>query len=104
MLLLKENATVTLCHTKTRDLREECKRADILIACAGVPKMITAEYIFPGQVVVDVGIHVVGDKLCGDVDYDAAASLAAAVTPVPGGVGTVTTSVLLKHVIESAEK
>jgi methylenetetrahydrofolate dehydrogenase (NADP+)/methenyltetrahydrofolate cyclohydrolase len=104
MLLLKENATVTLCHTKTRDLREECKRADILIACAGVPKMITAEYISPGQVVVDVGIHVVGDKLCGDVDYDAAASLAAAVTPVPGGVGTVTTSVLLKHVIESAEK
>lgn len=104
MLLLARNATVTICHTKTKDLKEECKRADIIIACAGVPKMITSEYVRPGQIILDVGIHVVEDKLCGDVDYDAAAEIADAVTPVPGGVGSMTTTVLLKHVVESAQK
>ena len=104
MLLLSKNATVKICHTKTVNLQEECKSADIIIACAGVPKMITADYVKEGQVVIDVGIHVVEDKLCGDVDYDNVSEIVEAVTPVPGGVGSVTTTVLLKHTIISAEK
>ena len=104
MLLLKENATVTICHTKTKNLEEECRNADIIVACAGVPKMITKDYVKEGQVVIDVGIHVVDDKLCGDVDYDSVAEIVDAITPVPGGVGSVTTTVLLKHTIMSAEK
>jgi len=104
MLLLNKNATVTICHTRTKNLQEECKNADIIIACAGVPKMITSEYVRPGQVIVDVGIHVVEDKLCGDVDYEGVSEIADAITPVPGGVGSVTTTVLLKHTVESAEK
>ena len=104
MLLLAKNATVTICHTRTRELQEECKRADIVVACAGVPRMITSEFVREGQVVIDVGIHVVDDKLCGDVDYDSVSEIVDAITPVPGGVGSVTTTVLLKHTIESAEK
>ena len=104
MLLLAKNATVTICHTKTENLQEECRNADIIVACAGVPRMITSEFVREGQVVIDVGIHVVDDKLCGDVDYDNVAESVDAITPVPGGVGSVTTTVLLKHVIMSAEK
>ena len=104
MLLLAKNATVTICHTKTEHLQEECRNADIIVACAGVPRMITSEFVREGQVVIDVGIHVVDDKLCGDVDYDNVAEIVDAITPVPGGVGSVTTTVLLKHVIMSAEK
>lgn len=104
MLLLAKNATVTICHTKTRNLQEECKNADIIVACAGVPKMITSDFVREGQVVIDVGIHVVEDKLCGDVDYDSVSEIVDAITPVPGGVGSVTTTVLLKHTVESAEK
>ena len=104
MLLLAKNATVTICHTKTENLQEECRNADIIVACAGVPRMITSEFVRQGQVVIDVGIHVVDDKLCGDVDYDNVAEIVDAITPVPGGVGSVTTTVLLKHVIMSAEK
>lgn len=104
MLLLAKNATVTICHTRTKNLQEECRNADILIACAGVPKMITSEYVREGQVVIDVGIHVVDDKMCGDVDYDNVSEIVDAITPVPGGVGSVTTTVLLKHTIMSAEK
>lgn len=104
MLLLAKNATVTICHTKTKDLEEECKKADIIIACAGVPKMITKDFVKEGQVIIDVGIHVVDDQLCGDVDYEEISQIAEAVTPVPGGVGSVTTAVLLKHVVMSAEK
>lgn len=104
MLLLSKNATVTICHTKTKNLQEECRKADIIVACAGVPKMITSEYVRDSQVVIDVGIHVVDDKLCGDVDYDSVSEIAEAITPVPGGVGSVTTTVLLKHTIMSAEK
>ena len=104
MLLLAKNATVTICHTKTENLQEECRNADIIVACAGVPRMITSEFVREGQVVIDVGIHVVDDKLCGDVDYDNVAEIVDAITPVPGGVGSVTTTVLLKHVIMSAEK
>lgn len=104
MLLLAKNATVTICHTRTQNLQEECRKADIIVACAGVPRMITSEYIREGQVVIDVGIHVVDDKLCGDVDYAGVAEVVDAITPVPGGVGSVTTTVLLKHTIMSAEK
>ena len=104
MLLLSRNATVTICHTRTQNLQEECKNADIIVACAGVPKMITSEFVREGQVVLDVGIHVVDDKLCGDVDYDNVSEIVDAITPVPGGVGSVTTTVLLKHTIMSAEK
>ena len=104
MLLLAKNATVTICHTKTQNLQEECKKADIIVACAGVPKMITSDYVREGQVVIDVGIHVVEDKLCGDVDYESVSEIVDAITPVPGGVGSVTTTVLLKHVVMSAER
>lgn len=102
MLLLKKNATVTICHTRTKDIAAECSRADILIACAGSARMIKKEYTNPGQTVIDVGINFVDGVMCGDVDYEAVAESVAAITPVPGGVGTVTTSVLLKHTIESA--
>lgn len=104
MLLLAKNATVTICHTRTENLQEECRKADIIVACAGVPRMITSEYVREGQVVIDVGIHVVDDKLCGDVDYDSVSEIVDAITPVPGGVGSVTTTVLLKHVIMRAER
>ena len=101
-MLLKKNATVTICHTKTADLRSEVKAADFVFACAGVAKMLDASYVSEGQVVIDVGINVLDGKLCGDVDYESVSEIAAAATPVPGGVGTVTTSVLLKHVLVSA--
>lgn len=104
MLLLAKNATVTICHTRTKNLEEECRKADIIVACAGVPKMITKDFVSEGQVILDVGIHVIDDKLCGDVDAEAVAETAEAITPVPGGVGSVTTTVLLKHVVESAER
>ena len=104
MLLLAQNATVTICHTRTKNLQAECRNADIIVACAGVPKMITSDFVREGQVVIDVGIHVVDDKLCGDVDYEQVAEMLEAITPVPGGVGSVTTTVLLKHVVMSAEK
>lgn len=102
MMLLGRNATITLCHTKTLDLADECRKAQILVACAGVPKMIKADFTNPEQIVIDVGINMVDDKLCGDVDYENVAGIVKAITPVPGGVGTVTTSVLLKHTIVSA--
>ncbi|WP_010243156.1 bifunctional 5,10-methylenetetrahydrofolate dehydrogenase/5,10-methenyltetrahydrofolate cyclohydrolase [Acetivibrio cellulolyticus] len=102
MLLLGKNATVTICHTKTENLADECKKADILIACAGVAKMVKESFVNQDQIVIDVGINVDNGKLCGDVDYEHVANLVSAITPVPGGVGTVTTSVLLKHTIQSA--
>ncbi len=104
MMLTKTNATVTICHTKTRGLEEICKKADIICACAGVPEMITDEYMGEGQVIIDVGINVKDGKLVGDVDYEAAGRHAAFATPVPGGVGTVTTSCLLMNTIKSAEQ
>lgn len=102
MLLLAKNATVTICHTKTASLEEECRNADIIVACAGSAGMIKKEFVKDGQIIFDVGINVVDGKLCGDVDYDGISAHAKAATPVPGGVGTVTTSVLLKHTIISA--
>lgn len=102
MLLLGKNATVTVCHTKTRNLAEECQKADILIACAGVARMVKENFVHPDQIVIDVGINMDNGKLCGDVDYETVAGIVKAITPVPGGVGTVTTSVLLKHTLQSA--
>ena len=103
MLLLGKNATVTLCHTRTADLASECRRAEVLIAAAGHAKMIERDHLAPGQLVLDVGINVDQEgNLVGDVDFAAAEELAAAVTPVPGGVGAVTTSVLADHVIQAA--
>lgn len=103
MLLLQKNATVTVCHTRTADLAAVTRRADILLAAAGRPGIIGAEHVSAGQTVIDVGIHVGADgKLCGDVDFDAVSPIVEAVTPVPGGVGSVTTSVLADHVAEAA--
>jgi methylenetetrahydrofolate dehydrogenase (NADP+)/methenyltetrahydrofolate cyclohydrolase len=104
VMLIAKNATVTVCHTKTVNLAEECKRADILIAAAGAAKMIKTDYINENQIVIDVGINMDGDTLCGDVDYTNAAPIVKAITPVPGGVGTITTAVLLKHTVASAIK
>lgn len=102
MLLLEKNATVTVCHTKTADLANVCRNADILIACAGVARMITSDYINSGQIVIDAGINIKDGKLCGDVDYENVAGQVQAITPVPGGIGSITTMVLLKHTIASA--
>ncbi|MBS5843037.1 MAG: bifunctional 5,10-methylenetetrahydrofolate dehydrogenase/5,10-methenyltetrahydrofolate cyclohydrolase [Clostridiales bacterium] len=104
VMLIHKNATVTVCHTKTQDLWKECREADIVIAAAGKAKMIGREHTCGGQVLIDVGINFVDGKMCGDIDYENTALQAAAITPVPGGVGAVTTSVLLKHTVDSAEK
>ena len=105
MLLMARNATVTVCHTRTKNLAEECRGADILIAAAGRAGVVGAGSFSEGQTVIDVGINAdENGKLVGDADFDAAMAEAGAVTPVPGGVGTVTTSVLVKHVIEAAER
>lgn len=103
MLLMGRNATVTVCHTKTVDLPGVCRSAQVLIAAAGRAKMLSGEYVSPDAVVVDVGINVdENGKLCGDVDLDSLPESTALATPVPGGVGTVTTSVLAKHVVRAA--
>ena len=105
MLLLGRHATVTLCHTRTVDLAAECRRAEVLVAAAGKAGVIGADCLSPGQVVLDVGINVdQGGSLVGDVDFAAAQSVAGAVTPVPGGVGAMTTTVLARHVLEAAAK
>ena len=104
MLLLAKNATVTFCHTKTADMPSVTKNADILIVAAGKPKAIGSEYFSAHQTVIDVGINFLDGNMCGDVDFDAAEPLVGAITPVPGGVGTVTTSVLVNHVVEAAKR
>lgn len=104
LLLLRENGTVTIAHSKTKDLKEVCKRADILVVAVGRPKMVTDEYVKDGAVVIDVGIHRnENNKLCGDVDYDLVAPKCAAITPVPGGVGPMTIAMLMKNCVESVE-
>ncbi len=104
MLLLGENATVKITHSKTKDLPQVCAKADILIAAIGRAKMVTDEYIKEGAVVVDVGINVdESGKLCGDVDFANCIDKASMISPVPGGVGSVTTSVLAKHVIKACK-
>lgn len=104
MLMLKENATVTICHTRTQDLQGTCRNAEILVAAAGRARMLDAEYVGEGAVVIDVGINVdENGKLCGDVDFDTIQDKASMATPVPGGVGAVTTAVLAKHLVQAAE-
>ena len=105
MMLMEKNATVTICHTRTKDLPAVCREADILVAAAGKAKMLGAEHTVPGQVILDVGIHAAEDGgLCGDVDQEAVDPIAGWITPVPGGVGTVTTSILVSHVVTAAER
>ena len=105
MLLMKKNATVTVCHTKTVDMPTICREAEIVIAAAGRAKMIDQTYIGKDAIVIDVGINMdENNKLCGDVDLDSIQALASMATPVPGGVGTVTTSVLAQHVVQAAMK
>lgn len=104
VLLLRENGTVTICHSRTKDLKNVCKRADILVAAVGKPKMIDHEYIKEGAVVIDVGIHrMENGKLCGDVDFADVEGMVSAITPVPGGVGPMTIAMLMKNCIDSVE-
>ncbi len=109
LLLLRENGTVTICHSRTADLKSVTKRADILVAAVGKPKLITREYVKEGAVVIDVGIHRMGTSatgksiLCGDVDYDDVEPVASAITPVPGGVGPMTIAMLMKNCVDSVE-
>ncbi|HEX5983679.1 MAG TPA: bifunctional methylenetetrahydrofolate dehydrogenase/methenyltetrahydrofolate cyclohydrolase FolD [Solirubrobacterales bacterium] len=101
-LLLGADATVTMCHSRTRDLDATCRRADVLVAAVGVPRLLGAEAVKPGAVVIDVGMNRLEDELCGDVDYEAAAEVAAAITPVPGGVGPMTIAMLLANTLQAA--
>ena len=103
MLLLRENGTVTTCHSHTADLREVTKRADVLVVALGRPKFIDASYVKEGAAVIDVGIHRQDNgKLCGDVDFDSVEPVAGAITPVPGGVGPMTIAMLMNNCVEAA--
>ena len=99
-LLLKENCTVTIVHSKTKDIKTECKKADILVAAAGVPNLVKGSWIKDGSIVIDVGINKINGKLVGDVHFDEAKEKARAITPVPGGVGPMTIACLLKNTLE----
>ncbi len=102
VLMLRENATVTIAHSRTKDLKEICKKADILIVAIGKPRFITEEYVKEGAVVIDVGIHRLGGKkLCGDVDFDRVLPHVSAITPVPGGVGPMTIAMLMSNCVSS---
>lgn len=104
LLLLRENGTVTVCHSKTKDLKAVCQRADILVAAIGKPKFFNHEYIKEGAVVIDVGIHRdASNKLCGDVDYADVVDKVSAITPVPGGVGPMTIAMLMYNCVQAAE-
>ena len=104
-LMLRENATVTICHSRTANLKEVTKRADILIVAMGKPKFITAEYVKEGATVIDVGIHrLEGKKLCGDVDFESVEPVAEQITPVPGGVGPMTIAMLMKNCLEASTR
>ncbi|MDR2587313.1 MAG: bifunctional 5,10-methylenetetrahydrofolate dehydrogenase/5,10-methenyltetrahydrofolate cyclohydrolase [Coriobacteriales bacterium] len=105
MMLLERNATVTIAHSRSTDLPALVRRAELVITCVGQPRMFDEHYFLPGQTVIDVGINVTADgSLVGDVDFEAVEGIVEALSPVPGGVGSVTTGVLLKHVIEAAER
>jgi methylenetetrahydrofolate dehydrogenase (NADP+) / methenyltetrahydrofolate cyclohydrolase len=105
MLLLQQGATITICNSKTKDLGAQTRRADILVVATGKPKMITADMIKPGAVVIDVGINrMENGKLCGDIDFDSAKAVAGFITPVPGGVGPMTIAMLLMNTVEAAER
>ena len=99
-LLLKENCTVTIVHSKTKDLKQECLKADILIAAVGVAKLVKGDWVKKNSIVIDVGINKVGDKIVGDVDFDAVKDKSKAITPVPGGVGPMTIACLLKNTLD----
>jgi methylenetetrahydrofolate dehydrogenase (NADP+) / methenyltetrahydrofolate cyclohydrolase len=101
-LLLGENATVTVCHSRTRDLAEACSRADVLVAAVGSPRLVTADMVKPGAAVIDVGTNRTDDGLVGDVDFDGVAEIAGAITPVPGGVGPMTIAMLLANTLRAA--
>ncbi|ABB15843.1 bifunctional 5,10-methylenetetrahydrofolate dehydrogenase/5,10-methenyltetrahydrofolate cyclohydrolase [Carboxydothermus hydrogenoformans] len=106
ILLLRENATVTICHSRTKNLPDVCREADILVAAVGRAKMVKEDYVKPGMVVIDVGINEDPDnpgKYCGDVDFDKVEPIVDKITPVPGGVGSVTTAVLCKHTVKACE-
>ena len=104
-MLIKKNATVTICHTRTKDMPAVTRDADLIIVAAGRAGVIGADYVREGQTIIDVGINVNAEgKLCGDVDFAAVEPVVDAITPVPGGVGTVTTSVLVGHVADAALK
>lgn len=103
LLLLREHATVTVCHSRTADLAHHTRDAEIVIVAAGVAGLVTGDMLSPGVVVVDVGINVVGDRLVGDVDFESASRVASAITPVPGGVGPVTNALLLTHLVRAAQ-
>ena len=103
-LLLKENCTVTITHSKTKDLKAECNRADIIIAAVGRPKLVKGDWVKKGAIVIDVGINKTDTGLVGDVDFDAVSKVAKAITPVPGGVGPMTIACLLNNTVECFEK
>ena len=103
MLLVHRNATVTICHSRTADLAAETRRADILIAAVGRPRLITGDMVKPGAVVIDVGVNRVEGRLVGDVDFDSVTPVAAAITPVPGGVGPMTVAMLLRNTLQAFE-
>lgn len=104
MLLLHQSGTVTICHSKTQNLKEVCRRADILVAAVGIPKFVTADMVKPGAVVIDVGMdRDENGKLCGDVDFQNVEPVASAITPVPGGVGPMTIAMLMKNTIRAAK-
>jgi methylenetetrahydrofolate dehydrogenase (NADP+) / methenyltetrahydrofolate cyclohydrolase len=104
ILLVRENATVTVCHSKTRDLASVVKQAEIVVVAAGKPGLVTGSMLKRGAVVVDIGINVVGDRIVGDVDFESARQVASAITPVPGGVGPVTNALLLTHLLRAANE
>lgn len=104
LLMLREDATVTVCHKETRDLAAHTRQADILVVATGVPGLITGDMVRPGAVVVDVGINVVNGKTVGDVDFDSVAPVAGAITPVPGGIGPLTTLIILRNTLRMAAK
>ena len=103
LLLLQRHATVTICHSRTRDLPAVCRRADVLIAAVGVPRLVTADHVKPGATVIDVGMNRLDTGLVGDVDFDAVAVVAGLLTPVPGGVGPMTIAMLLRNTLTAAE-
>jgi methylenetetrahydrofolate dehydrogenase (NADP+)/methenyltetrahydrofolate cyclohydrolase len=103
-ILAKEDATVTLCHSRTRDLADKVRRADIVVVAAGHPGLVTGAMLKPGAVVIDVGINVVDGRIVGDVDFESAEKVASAITPVPGGIGPLTGALLLSHLMRAAQR